>query len=116
MHYLSTRGGIAPIGFADAVMMGLATDGGLLVPAAMPQLDAATLRDWSDLSFQELALEVLTPFIGDEIPRADLHALIDRSYATFTHPDVTPVIETSGRRVLELFHGPTAAFKDVALQ
>ncbi len=116
MHYLSTRGGIAPIGFADAVMMGLATDGGLLVPAEIPQLDAATLRAWSGLSFQDLALEVLTPFVGDEIPRADLRALIDRSYATFSHPEVTPVVGTGGLRILELFHGPTAAFKDVALQ
>lgn len=116
MHYLSTRGGIAPIGFADAVMMGLATDGGLLVPSTIPQIDATTLRAWSGLSFQELALEVITPFVGDEIPRADLQALIDRSYAGFTHPEITPVIDTGGVRILELFHGPTAAFKDVALQ
>jgi threonine synthase len=116
MHYLSTRGGIAPIGFTDAVMMGLATDGGLLVPAEIPQVDPDTLRDWSSLRFQDLALAVLMPFVGAEIPRADLGALIERSYATFTHPEVTPVVETAGIRILELFHGPTAAFKDVALQ
>lgn len=116
MHYLSTRGGIAPIGFADAVMMGLATDGGLLVPADIPRVDAETLRAWSGLRFQDLALEVLTPFIGDEIPRADLRDLIERSYATFGHPEVTPVVAAGELRILELFHGPTAAFKDVALQ
>ncbi|WP_295403514.1 threonine synthase [uncultured Thiocystis sp.] len=116
MHYLSTRGGIAPIGFTDAVMMGLATDGGLLVPAEIPHLDADTLRAWSGLSFQQLALEVLTPFVGEEIPRADLRALIDASYARFSHPEVTPVMDAGGVRILELFHGPTAAFKDVALQ
>ena len=91
MHYISTRGGIEPIGFAQAVMMGLATDGGLLVPAEIPVLEPARLRAWADLSFQDLALEVSTLFIGEEIPRADLKALIDRSYATFSHPEVTPV-------------------------
>jgi threonine synthase len=120
MKYVSTRGGIEPVGFADAVMMGLATDGGLLVPAEIPQADAATLRAWAALSFQELALEILTPYVGDEIPRADLRALIERSYATFSHPDVTPIVDAVGPtgrlRLLELFHGPTAAFKDVALQ
>jgi threonine synthase len=120
MKYVSTRGGIAPVGFADAVMMGLATDGGLLVPAEIPQVDCATLRAWAELSFQDLALEILEPYVDGEIPRADLRALVDRSYRTFSHPDVAPLVEvvgSSGRlRVLELFHGPTAAFKDVALQ
>jgi len=116
MHYQSTRGGIDPIGFADAVMMGLATDGGLLVPAEIPQVTPDQLRRWAGLNFQELALEVMTPFIGDEIPREDLRSLIDRSYATFAHPEVTPLVEAGGNRILELFHGPTAAFKDVALQ
>ena len=104
------------MGFAEAVMMGLATDGGLLVPAAVPRLDADTLSDWSRLGFQDLALEVMAPFVGDAIPRADLADLIRRSYATFTHPEVTPVIRLGDQWLLELFHGPTAAFKDVALQ
>ncbi|QGU33253.1 threonine synthase [Thermochromatium tepidum] len=116
MHYISTRGGIEPIGFAQAVMMGLATDGGLLVPSQIPVLDPEQLRAWAGLRFQDLALEVSTLFIGDEIPRADLKALIERSYANFSHPEVTPVVTVGKRRILELFHGPTAAFKDVALQ
>ncbi|MBK1721117.1 threonine synthase [Thiocystis violacea] len=116
MHYVSTRGGIEPVGFAQAVMMGLATDGGLLVPTQIPQIDLATLAQWSRLGFQDLALEVLTLFVGDEIPRDHLRDLIERSYATFAHPEVTPVIDQDGLRILELFHGPTAAFKDVALQ
>jgi threonine synthase len=116
MHYISTRGGIEPIGFAQAVMMGLATDGGLLVPSEIPALEPARLRAWAELSFQALALEVSTLFIGDEIPRADLKALIERAYATFSHPEVTPVVTAGETRILELFHGPTAAFKDVALQ
>lgn len=116
MRYQSTRGGIEPVGFADAVMMGLATDGGLLVPESIPQIDAATLAGWSRLSFQDLAVEVMAPFVGDEIPRADLVDLVERSYASFSHPEVTPLVEAGDNRVLELFHGPTAAFKDVALQ
>jgi threonine synthase len=116
MNYVSTRGHIAPVGFAQAVMMGLATDGGLLVPAALPHLDPEILNRWSRLRFQDLALEVMTPFVGGEVPREDLRQLIERSYATFTHPEVTPVVTTGHLRVLELFHGPTAAFKDVALQ
>jgi threonine synthase len=116
MRYLSTRGGVEPLDFADAVMMGLGTDGGLLVPEQIPRLAPATLREWSRLRFQDLAVEVLTPFVGASIPHADLVGLVERSYAGFTHPEVTPVTEHAGRRWLELFHGPTAAFKDVALQ
>ncbi len=116
MHYVSTRGGIAPVGFADAVMMGLATDGGLLVPAEIPRIDAEQLSAWGRLRFQDLALEVLAPFVGDAIPADDLSELVNRSYSTFSHHEVTPVVETAGLRILELFHGPTAAFKDVALQ
>ncbi len=120
MKYVSTRGEIAPVGFADAVMMGLGTDGGLLVPAEIPTADSETLRAWAALPFQDLALEILGPYVGDEIPRDDLRALIVRSYGTFAHPDIAPLVDavgSSGRvRILELFHGPTAAFKDVALQ
>ncbi len=116
MRYISTRGGVAPVGFAEALMMGLGTDGGLLVPEQLPRVSADQLRAWSELPFQALALEVMTPFVGDEIPRADLARLITASYAGFTHPEVTPLHEAAGRTYLELFHGPTAAFKDVALQ
>ncbi|MBK1716437.1 threonine synthase [Thiocystis violacea] len=116
MRYTSTRGGIPPVGFSQAVMMGLATDGGLLVPTEIPWIAPERLRAWSTLSFQELALEVSTLFVGEDIAREDLGELIERSYATFTHPEVTPLVEPGGVRILELFHGPTAAFKDVALQ
>ncbi len=116
MNYVSTRGGVSPVDFAQAVMMGLGTDGGLLVPQAIPMVDAKTLSAWAALDFPELALEVMAPFVGDSIPREDLATLIHRSYATFDHSDVTPVVDVDGIRILELFHGPTAAFKDVALQ
>ena len=115
MKYISTRGGIAPISFKEAVMMGLATDGGLLLPETMPAVSEETLRAWRPLSFPRLAQEILAIFI-DDIPAGDLADLIDRSYATFRHPAVTPLVKKGDIHILELFHGPTLAFKDVALQ
>ncbi|TVO75788.1 threonine synthase [Sedimenticola selenatireducens] len=116
MRYVSTRGGIEPVSFSQAVMMGLATDGGLLLPESFPQIDEATLKQWAGLSFIELAVEVMYPFVGEDISRQELVDLVERSYASFTHPEVTPVVELGPLKILELFHGPTAAFKDVALQ
>jgi threonine synthase len=107
---------VEPVGFSAAVMMGLATDGGLLLPERVPKVGAAQLRSWSRLSFQDLAVEVMSPFVADAIPRGDLVELIGRSYGTFSHPEITPVVPVGEQRILELFHGPTAAFKDVALQ
>ncbi len=117
MAYISTRGQVSPIGFIDAVLMGLADDGGLLVPQQIPQVSAETLKTWQQLSYAELALEIFSLFVGPEIPRGDLKKLVDDSYSTFRHKDVTPVRKLNdGLYVLELFHGPTFAFKDVALQ
>lgn len=116
MKYTSTRGGVTPVGFAEAVMMGLGTDGGLLVPESLPHFDESRLRTMAGLDFQGLAFAVMQPFVDGEIPDADLKALIARSYAGFSDPRVTPVHQAGDRRYLELFHGPTAAFKDVALQ
>ncbi len=115
MKYISTRGGIAPLGFKDAVMMGLATDGGLLLPAEFPQLSKSVLESLRPLSYQELAFSIISLF-ADDIPADDLKELINRSYATFRHPEITPLVEKNGLHILELFHGPTLAFKDVALQ
>ncbi len=116
MRYVSTRGGIEPVSFSQAVMMGLATDGGLLLPESFPQIDENTLKQWAGLSFKELAVEVMFPFVGEDVSRQELIDLVERSYASFNHPEVTPVIEKGQLKILELFHGPTAAFKDVALQ
>lgn len=115
MRYLSTRGQVRGIPFKQAVMMGLAEDGGLLLPESIPQLSSVELAAVAGLSYPELALRILGKFI-DDIPTADLKALIDRSYATFTHPAITPVVRQGEVYILELFHGPTLAFKDVALQ
>ncbi|KRF02374.1 threonine synthase [Paenibacillus sp. Soil766] len=117
MEYISTRGKVEPIGFIDAILMGLANDGGLLVPKHIPQLSADTLQSWSKLAYSELALEIFSLFVNNEIPRDELKQLVDESYATFRDEAVTPVKRLSDDTyVLELFHGPTFAFKDIALQ
>jgi threonine synthase len=116
MRYVSTRGGVEPVGFAEAVMMGLGTDGGLLVPESIPRIAPATLADWARLRFQDLAVEVLTPYAAAELSRGELEDLVNRSFASFSHPEVTPLVRVGRDQILELFHGPTAAFKDVALQ
>ena len=115
MRYISTRGGISPIPFKDAVMMGLASDGGLLLPQSYPSVTREQLESWRELPYPELAFEVISRFV-DDIPSDDLKSLIIRSYATFTHPEVTPLVKHNGVYILELFHGVTLAFKDVALQ
>lgn len=114
MNYISTRGGMSPIPFKSAVMTGLARDGGLLLPESFPSV-ASELPRWSSLSYTDLAFEVIRLF-ADDIPEATLKDLINRSYATFNHPEVTPVKTVGDLHILELFHGPTLAFKDVALQ
>lgn len=114
MKYRSTRGGVAGVSFKDAVIMGLADDGGLLVPETIPDV-ATELDSWAGLSFRELAGEIITPFVGD-IPATDLRRLVENSYARFDHPLVTPVRQLDDFAVLELYHGPTLAFKDIALQ
>ncbi len=115
MKYISTRGGIEPIAFKDAVMMGLSTDGGLILPEKIPHLDSGQLEEWQGLPYRELAFRVISLFC-DDIPSGDLKNLIDRSYDSFDHPEITPVITKDGVHIVELFHGPTLAFKDVALQ
>jgi threonine synthase len=115
MQYISTRGGIDPIPFTEAVMMGLATDGGLLLPRAIPRIGSSTYEEWQDLSYPELAFEVMSRFI-DDIPEAELRNIIARSYATFDTDLVAPLVHKNSLHIMELFHGPTLAFKDIALQ
>jgi threonine synthase len=115
MRYISTRGKVRGISFKDAVMMGLADDGGLLLPESIPHLTAGDIAALSKMAYPELAFRIMSLFAGG-ISSADLKHLVDRSYATFSHPDITPVVHRNGIYILELFHGPTLAFKDVALQ
>jgi threonine synthase len=115
MQYLSTRGGISPIPFTRAVMMGLAEDGGLLLPRTIPRIGMETFISWQKLSYAELAFEVMSRFI-DDIPASDLREIITRSYAAFSSAEVAPLVHHGDLHILELFHGPTLAFKDIALQ
>ncbi|WP_374723832.1 threonine synthase [Calidifontibacillus erzurumensis] len=117
MKYISTRGNVNGIGFIDTVLMGLATDGGLLVPEKIPQISLEKLEAMSRMSYQEIAFEIISSYVDGEISEQDLKDLIERSYSTFRHTDITPVQKVKDNLyVLELFHGPTFAFKDVALQ
>lgn len=117
MKYISTRGGVASQKFEDVVLTGLAPDGGLFVPEALPVFSKQEIASWVGLSYQELALKVITPFVDGAIPDADLKKLIDDAYSTFRHNAIAPLIQTGHNEwVMELFHGPTLAFKDFALQ
>ncbi|KAK4243005.1 tryptophan synthase beta subunit-like PLP-dependent enzyme, partial [Corynascus novoguineensis] len=115
-RYLSTRGEDSGLSFEEVVLKGLASDGGLYIPEEIPA--ATEWESWKDLSFVDLAFNVLTLYISpSEIPDEDLKDIIRRSYATFRSDDVTPLVHLQGNiHLLELFHGPTFAFKDVALQ
>jgi threonine synthase len=114
MRYVSTRGGVQGLSFCDAVMMGLADDGGLLVPETIPDV-SKDLPQLAGKGYVDLAAYVMGHFI-DDIPAAELRSIIERSYETFDDSAVTPLVEVGDIHVLELFHGPTLAFKDVALQ
>lgn len=117
MKYISTRGDAPVLGFSDAVLAGLARDGGLYVPESWPKLDHDTLRNLQGKSYADVAKVVLEPFLGGEIPSADFYRMVDEAYATFEHPAVAPLVQTGPNEFIqELFHGPTMAFKDVAMQ
>jgi threonine synthase len=113
MQYISTRGSAERLTFSQVVMAGLARDGGLFLPDEIPDV-STRLERWAGLSYCDLAFEVMSCFT--DLQPADLRRLIDESYRTFSHPEVTPVVGVGDIHVMELFHGPTLAFKDVALQ
>ncbi|MFC1497069.1 threonine synthase [Verrucomicrobiota bacterium] len=113
MKYISTRGGIEPVAFSDALMMGMARDGGLLLPSEVPNV-SDQLAQWSKLSYADLAFEIIRLYA--DLPEDDLRNLIKKSYSTFRHNEVTPLTTVNDLSILELFHGPTLAFKDIALQ
>jgi threonine synthase len=117
LKYVSTRGEAKPASFNEALIEGLARDGGLYVPESWPQLSREEIASFRGKSYTEIALRVIAPFVGNDIPERDLKRMIDEAYATFSHKDVTPLHRlSSGEYILELFHGPTLAFKDVAMQ
>ena len=117
MRYVSTRGEAPPLGFMDVTLAGLARDGGLYVPEAWPRLSPEAIAGFAGRPYAEVAVEVIRPFVGDTISEADLSRLAREAYGTFRHPAVAPVSQVgTSTFLLELFHGPTLAFKDVAMQ
>lgn len=114
MRYISTRGEAPILDFADVLLTGLARDGGLYLPETWPQLDLAALKG---KSYAEVAAEVMLPFVAGSIPEADFRKLVGEAYSTFAHKEVAPLRQLGPCDwLMELFHGPTLAFKDVALQ
>jgi threonine synthase len=117
MHYVSTRGQAPVRSFSGVLLAGLADDGGLYVPAEFPTLSASELRALRGLPYAELAARVIHPFIGADLPFATLQALCRDAYAGFDHPAVAPLIQLDADLwAMELFHGPTLSFKDMAMQ
>ena len=116
--YISTRGGVSPQSFTDVLLQGLASDGGLFIPEEWPQLDLDALRGMSGVPYADVAQHVIGPFIGDDIPAKTLRNILENVYLNqFSHSCVAPLVQIAPNSwVLELFHGPTLAFKDYALQ
>ena len=112
MQYISTRGSAPVLGFCDVLLAGLARDGGLYVPEIWPTLDKTP-----NANYANRAASIMAPFVGNEIDVKVFNQLCIDAYSTFRHPDVAPLVEISPNEyLLELFHGPTLAFKDIALQ
>src|SRR5437868_8876065 len=116
-RYISTRGEAPTLGFCDVMLAGLARDGGLYVPESWPQLSPDTIAGFFGRQYWEVAVDVIRPFAGGELSEADLGRMANEAYATFRHPAVVPLNQIGPHQfLLELFHGPTLAFKDVAMQ
>jgi threonine synthase len=117
MRYVSTRGQAPALGFEDVLLTGLASDGGLYVPEALPDYDAKDLIAMRELSYPALARRILAPFVGETFTESELAELVEESYASFRHAAIAPLVQLEHDQwLLELFHGPTLAFKDFALQ
>jgi threonine synthase len=117
LEYVSTRGEAPQLGFKDTLLSGLATDGGLYVPKSWPQFSKRDIKALRGKPYADVAFAIIHPFVGGEIPDDKLKAMIDDAYRGFRHNAVTPVVQMDDNSYLvELFHGPTLAFKDVAMQ
>ena len=117
MRYISTRGEAPALGFVDVTLAGLARDGGLYVPESWPRIDRDTIAGFAGKPYAEVAVEVLRAFAGGAVAESDLARMAREAYATFRHPAVTPLTQIGPNTfILELFHGPTLAFKDLAMQ
>ncbi len=117
MKYQSTRGGAPVVGFEQALLAGLAKDGGLYVPQDWPQMSRDEIAGLAGLPYSELALKVITPFVGADFSQSELQTMLADAYSGFNHKAIAPLVQLdSNDFVLELFHGPTLAFKDFAMQ
>ncbi len=117
MKYISTRGEAPKLNFEEVILAGLASDGGLYVPETLPKFSQEEIASWVGLNYRDLAFNIISPFVNGEIPDADLKDIIDRSYDSFRHDAIAPLVQTGHNEwILELFQGPTLAFKDFALQ
>jgi threonine synthase len=117
LQYVSTRGSASKLGFEDVLLAGLARDGGLYVPETWPQFSAPQIGDLAGRPYEEQVVTLISPFVGDAIAADDLSAMVHDAYATFGHRTVAPLSQLGPDLwLLELFHGPTLAFKDVAMQ
>ena len=117
MKYVSTRGNAPKLGFLDAVLAGLANDGGLYVPEQIPEFSVDEIKSMAGMEYTDLLLMVIKPFVDGEISDQDLQRLIDKAYSDFRHAAIAPLVQLENNlHVLELFHGPPLAFKDFALQ
>ena len=117
MRYISTRGIAPELDFDDVLITGLARDGGLYVPKEWPRFSKAEIDSMKSLTYSELAVKIMKPFIGDNIPADDFIALVHETYSRFQHSAIAPLKQLENNLwLLELFHGPTLAFKDYAMQ
>ena len=116
MNYVSTRNSSNSFEFKDVFIKGLADDGGLFIPKSLHQYEQKDLHEFKNLEYTELAKKIITPFIGDFMSEKDLSSIIDKSYSVFRKENVVDLVKVGDRSILELFHGPTLAFKDVAMQ
>ena len=117
MRYISTRGQAPSLSFEDVLLTGLASDGGLYVPETLPQFSHEEIASWSKLNYADLAHKILLPFVEADVSSSELKVMVDETYAGFNHKAVAPLVQLDKNEwVLELFHGPTLAFKDFALQ
>ncbi|WP_338243844.1 threonine synthase [Aurantiacibacter hainanensis] len=117
MKYVSTRGSAEALDFEGVTLAGLASDGGLYLPESWPRFSESEISEMAGLPYVDLAVRVMAPFVEGSLTREELHDLCSRAYGRFSHEAVTPLVQLDQQHwVLELFHGPTLAFKDVALQ
>ena len=117
MRYVSTRGEAPPLDFVEVTLAGLARDGGLYVPESWPKLTQQDIGKFAGRPYAEVALEVIRPFVGETIATTELSRMVREAYDSFRHPAIVPIVQLGANTfMLELFHGPTLAFKDVAMQ